>query len=280
MKNWVLMFCFILAAVTFIPFAATKAAKEQPVIKLTVFENDETREIDVEEYALRVLLGEGKICESIESKKALAVSARTLGTYFSLYGCKHDEFSACADGNCCVKLGSVESADEEFLAECKTAIEETRGEVLTLDGLPVLSLFTLCSGSGTAQNEEFLYLTPTSSNDTCEKHKTTQTFEKTGVFEDVTEENSCVVYLDNRKCEFLILNGKRIDALDFISQLGINSPEFTLWFEDDKIRAEVYGVGHGFGLDLCGAEGFAQDGKSYKEILGFYYPKLIVNKIC
>ena len=279
MKNWVLMFCVIFLTIALVPFAAAKAVKERNVAKLTVFENGCTEEIDVEEYALRVLLGGGEICESVEAKKALAVSARTLGTYFSLYGCKHEDFSVCADGNCCIKLGDIENSDENFLNECKTAVEETRGEVLTFDGLPVLSLFTLCSGSGTAQNDDFTYLTPTSNPNVCQKHKSVQSFEKSGVFENVTESNSCVVYNENNKCEFLIINGKKLDSLDFISQTGIKSPEFVLYFEEGNIRAEVNGIGHGFGLDLCQAENFAKSGKDYKEILGFYYPKLVLNKI-
>jgi stage II sporulation protein D len=273
------MFCVILLTVALLPFAAAKAVKERPVTKLTIFEDGETKEIDAENYALRVLLGEGKICESLESKKALAVSARTLAVYFSLYGGKHEDFSACADGNCCLSLGNIEESDESFLEECKEALEATKGEALTFNGLPALTLFTLCSGSGTSENEDYPYLSPTSNSEICEKHKTVLSFEKSGVFENVTESNSCVVYTENNKCEFLILNGKKLDSIDFISQTGIKSPEFTLYFEDGNIRAEANGIGHGFGLDLCQAEKFAKSGKDYKEILGFYYPKLVLNKI-
>lgn len=277
MKNWVLMFCFIFFAVAILPFSATKATKERPSTKLTVFEDEAVLEIDVEEYALRVLLGEGEICESFESKKALAVAARTLGSYFSLYGCKHEEFSACADGNCCLKLGDCDDYDEGFLNDCKAAVSETKGEILTLDRLPALTLFTLCSGSGTAQSTEFSYLSPTSNTTVCEKHVFSQVFDKTGIFENTNANNSFVVYSENEKCDFLILNGKKFDAHDFITQTGIKSCEFKLWFDNGKIFAETKGVGHGFGLDLCGAERMAKNGSGYKEILGFYYPRLILN---
>ncbi len=279
MRNWILMFLALFVSILFIPLLANSASKENESAKLTVFEEGEIFETDIEDYALRVLLGEGDVCESLESKKALAVSARTLGAYFSVFGCKHEDFSACADGSCCLTLGNPNDANEDFLEDCKTAVLETRGEILTLDNLPTLALFCFCSGSGTAQSDEFLYLTPTKRANKCEKHLFSQVFDKEGAFESVTDKNSFAVYTENEKCDFLILNGKKLSALDLITETGIHSTEFKIWIDDGKILAETSGVGHGFGLDLCGSEEMAKNGSNYKEILGFYYPKLVLNKI-
>ena len=279
MKNWALTFFSVFLVVALLPITVTTALKERPITKMTIFENGETITIDLEEYALRVLLGEGANCKSMESKKALAVSARTLGAYFSFYGCKHTDFSACTDGNCCLSLGSYENADEDFLNDCITAVNETKGEILTHENLPVLSLFTLCSGSGTAQSDELFYLSPTYNETICEEHKSVQSFEKSGLLDGVDDQNSCIVYAENGKCEFLILNGKKIDALDCITQMKIPSTEFVLWLDGDSVRAESNGIGHGFGLDICGSEKLSQNGNNYKEILGFYFPRLNLNKI-
>ncbi len=279
MKSWILMLCAVLLSVTLLPFVAAKSVKEEIVPTLSVFYEDNICEMSAEEYALLVLLGEGKTLKNSETLKSLAVSARTIALYFSLYGCKHEDFDACSDGRCCLKLGSIAEADEAFLDSAREAVDSTKGLALTLDDKPVLALFCLCASSGTRQSEDFIYLSPTAEETKCDIHKFTQSFEKEGLLEGVDDKSSCVVYDGSNKCEFLVIGGRKLDADEFMKEMSLASPEFSLFFEDERVVIEVGGVGNGFGLNLCGAERKAEGGMSFEEILEIYYPRLNLNKI-
>ncbi len=54
--------------------------------------------------------------------------------------------------------------------------------------------------------------------------------------------------------------------------LGIQSPCFS--FEDygGNIRAEVKGIGHGYGFSQFAANKKAQEGWTYRELLDYFYP--------
>lgn len=279
MKNWLVYFLAVVVGVTFLPIAASKtvAAKEIPTI--IVGTDGEKTEIDVEEYTLRLLLASGGDLTEPEAMKSLAVSARSCAMYLSYYGCKHEEFDVCSDKNCCFPLGDAETAEPEFYNECKTAVDETFGEILTYNSLPAMALFTLCSGSSTADCEEFEYLTAVSEAARCEVHITEKTVESEKITPDSLKINSCLVYDSAGKCDFAVIDGKLIDGADLMAVLSLPSAEILLETNENNVVAKAYGIGHGYGLNLCGAEMKAKEQNGYDEILKYYFPKLSLNKI-
>lgn len=59
--------------------------------------------------------------------------------------------------------------------------------------------------------------------------------------------------------------------------LSLNSSNFNVSKMGDEIRFLCRGVGHGMGLSQFGADKMAQDGKDYKEIISYYFPKIEIN---
>lgn len=59
---------------------------------------------------------------------------------------------------------------------------------------------------------------------------------------------------------------------EFRSRLGLNSACFTVTELDGKVRIVTKGLGHGVGLSQYTAESMALEGKSYEEILAYFYP--------
>jgi stage II sporulation protein D len=64
------------------------------------------------------------------------------------------------------------------------------------------------------------------------------------------------------------------DLRPLLSDRGVYSPQFSI--VDRGSTLEIQGRGHGHGVGLCqwGARGLALEGKSYREILQYYYPGL------
>ena len=145
MRYWALCFFAIALSFIFIPIIAEKSVASGSEQEIEVSINGNVETITVEEYVLRVLIAEKDSCESIETKKALSVAARSCAYYFSLYGCKHESFAACDDGECCIELGVPEDEEQAVLDELKSVCEATRGEILTLDSMPAIALFSKCA---------------------------------------------------------------------------------------------------------------------------------------
>ena len=56
------------------------------------------------------------------------------------------------------------------------------------------------------------------------------------------------------------------------SILGLRSAAFTAGYADGQFTFTVHGFGHDVGMSQYGANAMAQEGKSYREILAYYYP--------
>ena len=77
---------------------------------------------------------------------------------------------------------------------------------------------------------------------------------------------------------FLTVGNKTISGEKFRQLLELPSSNFTMQAADGKIRFLCKGQGHGLGLSQYGGNVLAKEGKSYKEILRYYFPECGVQK--
>ena len=77
---------------------------------------------------------------------------------------------------------------------------------------------------------------------------------------------------------FLTVGNKTISGEEFRQLLELPSSNFTMQAADGKIRFLCKGQGHGLGLSQYGGNVLAKEGKSYKEILRYYFPECGVQK--
>lgn len=69
----------------------------------------------------------------------------------------------------------------------------------------------------------------------------------------------------------------RIPAASVQKAFQLPSTAFSLEAYEGNIRIMTKGLGHGIGLSLNGAECMAEEGKSYREILTYYYSNITVS---
>ena len=62
------------------------------------------------------------------------------------------------------------------------------------------------------------------------------------------------------------------DGEKFREAMGLPSSCFAMAEIDGKVRIFTKGLGHGFGLSQNTAELMAKEGKSYEEILAYFFP--------
>ncbi|HHW13430.1 MAG TPA: stage II sporulation protein D, partial [Firmicutes bacterium] len=76
-----------------------------------------------------------------------------------------------------------------------------------------------------------------------------------------------------------MVGGKRFSGLELREKLGLRSTRFTWRWTGDGVEFHTVGNGHGVGLCQYGANGLAKLGRSYKEILAYYYPGTTLQRL-
>ena len=75
----------------------------------------------------------------------------------------------------------------------------------------------------------------------------------------------------------VIFRDVRIPAVRIQEVFGLKSTAFSFEAYEGNIRIMTKGLGHGIGLSLNGAMQLAQEGKSYREILSYYYSNITIS---
>lgn len=73
-----------------------------------------------------------------------------------------------------------------------------------------------------------------------------------------------------------------LEGKDFREALGfenLRSTDFTIKIKGDSVYLAGSGGGHGVGMCQWGAKGMAEEGKSYKDILEWYYPGVTIKRM-
>ena len=61
--------------------------------------------------------------------------------------------------------------------------------------------------------------------------------------------------------------------------LGLRSTDFDITINNDTVTFTTRGYGHGVGMSQYGANGMANSGKTYVEILKHYYPNTTIKTV-
>jgi stage II sporulation protein D len=246
--------------------------------------------VDLEDYVAAVVAVEYGL-DDLEGTKAMAVVARTYavrgaGIPGTAWDHEDDEGSQVYRGS-----GSVTQV-------ARIAAEDTRGEVLTWRGEPIEAVYSSSSGGHTASNEDvwnsapFPYLRGREDpwDRTAPHHEWSWSVDRDRLHRMIQERfdveprsldvgersgdgRAAEVRIDARRGE-----DRSIPSGTFRSAVvgafggeSLRSTFFEIRRSGDRYVFEGRGYGHGVGLNQWGAHGMAGAGKSYREILAFYY---------
>jgi stage II sporulation protein D len=247
------------------------------------------------EYVAGVLAGETGNFKSEEALKAMSVAARTYAVHF---GSRHalENFDLC-DTTHCQDL-RVSGIDNRL----RHIAESTAGEVLWYDGQPAATYYHANCG-GTTEDGRFMladdeakapYLTQ-HSDTYCTRNGGTQwttEIARSSLQRALTADGirvpgtvraiSVAQRTPSGRVEVLRISGTgsvMVPGIPFRYAIGRHLGWEKLksnWYEvsvaDDHFVFHGRGSGHGVGLCQVGAEVMGEEGKSYREILAYYYP--------
>lgn len=269
--------------------------------EIPVYDHREDKLIvmDLEQYLIGVVGAEMPTAYAPEALKAQAVAARTYALRKILRGgcATHPEAAICTNSSCCQAYISETRMNERWGDEAgmrynilAEAVMSTRGEVLVYDGQVIDAMFHACSG-GMTENSENVYANALpylrGVESPYENPMRTQTV--TVGFADAVEKINAVypdahvtaknirdaielkaVYPSGRvktvRLGDLELQGKKLRNV-----FDLESAMYRLEITDEGFVFQVKGYGHGVGMSQNGANGMAQHGYTYDQILKHYY---------
>ena len=240
-----------------------------------------TLTMPLEDYVAAVLAGESAGFKSGEALKAMAVAARTYAVHFDSRH-KLEGFDFCDTTHCQdVRLGNESP-------RVRAAVTATEGELLWYEGRPAATYYHRSCG-GELDNATALdpnlhapYLhqhTDQYCSRTDEWHATISLTELSRALNGSVNTIAVASRDDSGRVTTLLVNGRPISATAFRLAIGrtlgwdkLRSDLYQLQIQNDNVNFRGRGQGHGVGLCQTGADNMGQQGKSYREILAYYYP--------
>ena len=257
-------------------------------IKVKQTNKNKIIEIDIEDYVRGVLAGEMPISFELEALKAQAVAARTYGLRRISNNNKYDVVDTV--------MNQVYKDDETlkqtwgnnydtYMDKIKKAVEDTKGEYVDYNGTYADTLFFSTSVGNTENSEEIFgtkisYLQSVSSE---WDEEVSPVYEEKNIF---TRENFCKklnlndcskIYVNvleetsTGRIKKIEINNKIFTGTEVAYYLRVRSNYFYIYIENNNVVVKTKGFGHGVGMSQYGAEGMANNGYTYKEILEHYY---------
>jgi stage II sporulation protein D len=252
----------------------------------------------LEEYVADALSGEGGDLRSPEALKAMAVAVRTYAVRFR--GRHHSEGFDLCDTTHCQRL-----RPDAVNARLRQAAHDTAGQFLWHEGAPAYAYYSQdCAGTTEAAGDVWpdqahSYLISMKDSFCARQGRVGWQFAVSSAALRNALENAGLraptriddvevsARTESGRARELVLRGEggevRIAAtsLRFAidRSLGWDSLRSTLFDvrrEGDQFVFRGYGIGHGVGLCQKGADVMASEGRSYRDILAFYYPGTIV----
>ncbi|HHW13022.1 MAG TPA: stage II sporulation protein D [Firmicutes bacterium] len=310
MRQLIGLFLFIFVLLCLLPLFLVKCTPAPPGITVQLYLNEEKKIIalDLEEYVKGVVAAEMPAEFDLEALKAQAVAARTVAVRrMRRFGGTGYPAAPGADLSDDVRDSQAWLGRRQLIAKwglwnyprywrkISAAVEGTSGLILTYEGRPIDALYHSTSGPRTANAEElwgkpvpYLKSVPCSFGQHSPRYRQERVFT-------VQELLSALGLAEERAAGGLALRilkrtpSGRVDTMqigthvfsgtELRSRLGLASTNFTVHSREGKVVFTTVGYGHGVGLCQYGADGMAKAGKTFQEILQYYYQGVELKKL-
>lgn len=248
----------------------------------------EQREADtpsLEDYVAGILPGQMPVSYPPEALKSQAVIIRTnlLKKSMEFYGTENMEEAAASIRQSDLKTMGFSYASpedleklwgygqwEDYYAKVQEAVTATQGQILVMNAQPVdLPYHAVSAGrtrSGQVLGEGYSHLEPVE----CPQDVESADYLKIE-FLKLEELPEILSQDDAGYVTELRLGGEVLGGEEFRSRYSLNSSCFSLEKTQEGIRAVTKGLGHGLGLSMYQASQQAAAGKTYMEILLYFY---------
>ncbi len=258
--------------------------KEKLDIKVNLVNGDETLNLSLNDYLIGVVSAEMPASFEEDALKAQAVAART----YTLAKYKNNEpitirlseQAYLSNDELKVKW---EDNYETYYEKIKECVLGTNNEVVTYNGDLIHAYYYAMSNGYTEDaavvfKEELPYISVLSSP--MEEENKNFSYDKVFSYDEFLQLLSLprtefkiedVVRNESNRVDKIMINDKIFTGIEIRTLLDLRSTDFEIKKEGEDIVVTTKGYGHGVGMSQYGANYMAKDGKTYQEILTYYY---------
>lgn len=273
---------------------------------LRVWDGEQVVEMTMAEYLPGVVRGEMPAAFHQQALDAQAVAERTFIYYHMASGRKaaHPDADVCMDYRCCNAYTSAQAAAEkwgdhaaEYEAKVQQAVRDTDGQVILYNGQPILAAFHSSSAGVTADSGDvwssslpYLHSVETpEGEDSVPNYYSVSTFSPEEFREiflaahgdadlsgDPAEWFRDRTVNDSGRVERVTIGGVSVEGTEVRRLFSLRSACFTVDTGEEGVAFRVTGFGHGVGMSQYGAELLARQGKTWQEIIHWYYADVTI----
>ena len=241
--------------------------------------------MDLEEYLIGVVGAEMPASFQMEALKAQAVVARTYALKLLASGKKLTDTVSTQvykDNNELKKLWG--NSYSTYYQKIKEAVISTKGVSVYYQGNYINALYHSTS-NGKTEDANMVwgcsvpYLKSVDSKWDIQassylreiKEDFTNALNLLGISSDTNIQFEIISRDESGRVEKIKVGDKIFDGVTFRNLLKLRSTDFSIMVINNQVSITTKGYGHGVGLSQYGANGMAQEGYTYREILKHYY---------
>lgn len=272
---------------------STNNTTNSSVSEITVYRsNGSVINLNMTDYLIGVVSSEMPASFNLEALKAQSVLARTYALKAKQTGKKlTDTVSTQSYIDMDQMKNKWGNSFNTYYDKIKNAVENTNGEYLSYNGNYIEALYHSTNNGKTESSLDvfgnyYPYLISVSS----EYDKNASSYLRTinmpldtisnklGLSLNNDSVINILSYTDGGNIKEININGNNFSGKKVRELLGLKSADFDISISDNNANITTRGYGHGVGMSQYGANGMANAGYSYKDILSHYYPGTTLTK--
>lgn len=297
MRNIIL---FLIAVVLLICFMVSSLNKNKTTfsneVKVTIYDqvNDVKKVLNLEDYIVGVVAAEMPASFEYEALKAQAIAARTYAMYkIDNSGGDYDLVTDVSN-QAYIDDGAMKnkwnSEYEFYKAKIERAVSETKNIIMTNHQKAICAYYFAISNGYTedstfvfGESHDYIKSTESLWDINVNNYEVTTTLSKNEFCEklnincdEITINN--IDYTSSHRVNSITINGTKFTGVEVRKKLDLRSTDFEIIIGSD-ITIITKGYGHGVGMSQYGANEMAKMGKTYEEILNYYYKNIKLEQI-
>ncbi|WP_342665456.1 stage II sporulation protein D [Paucisalibacillus globulus] len=281
--------------------AAETALVEDSAVEVAVMraQTEQIENVPLEAYISGVVASEMPIEFEAEALKAQALAARTYVVNKMLYQKEEDASDVTDTIQDQVYKNDAELREKwgtnynQNMKKISDAVLATKGQIITHNDKPIDPQFFSTSNGFTENSEDYYineipYLRSVSSPwDEASPYyldQETFTFEQVETVLGIDLPNNKQLTIEATRTESkrvgeLNLEGNTFTGREVREKLKLRSNDFSIEQKDNYLIFTTKGSGHGVGMSQYGANGMAKEGKTYEDIVKYYYKDVEISKM-